>query len=421
MKILLVGSGGREHAIAWHLKKDPRVTELFIAPGNPGTAALGVNLPIAATDLPALLAWAEREKPDLTFVGPEAPLCLGLADLFEGKGFAVFGPNQYAARLEGSKVLTKRLFQDHGIATARGACFGDPLAAYAYSQGEPYPQVIKADGLAAGKGVIIAKNPEQATKAIYDIMERRVFGDAGAQIVIEECLTGPEVSLMAITDGQSLRLLPVAQDHKRIGDGDTGPNTGGMGAYAPARFLSDAAREEIVQTILLPLLAALRQEGIDYRGVLYAGLMLTPKGPQMLEINVRLGDPETQVLLPLLETSLVDIAQAVVARKLGDLTLAFNALTAVGIVLAAPGYPEAPRLGGAIEITGPAPQDAILFHAGTREQNGQVVTSGGRVITATAWAADFATARKLAYAAVETVRFPGLQFRHDIGAQAGAA
>ena len=424
MKILLLGSGGREHAIAWHLKKDPRVTALFIAPGNPGTAELGTNLPIAAADLPALLAWARKEKPDLTFVGPEAPLCLGLADLFEENGLPVFGPNRNAARLEGSKVLTKQIFQKHGIPTAPGACFTSALDAYRYSQGQPYPQVIKADGLAAGKGVIIARNPEEATKAIYNIMERRVFGEAGAAIVIEECLTGPEVSFLAITDGQNLQLLPLAQDHKRIGDNDTGANTGGMGAYAPARFLSDAVRQEIVDRVLKPLLAALRAEGIDYQGILYAGLMLAPQGPQMLEINVRLGDPETQVVLPLLETSLIDIAQAVRARKLGTLQLRFNDLSAVGIVLAAPGYPEAPRLGGAIEGLTPSNLPAanrIVFHAGTQLENGTLVTSGGRVATVTAWDRDFAAARQSAYQAVRTVNFEGMQFRTDIGAGAGTA
>jgi len=419
MKILLLGSGGREHAIAWHLKKDPRVTALFIAPGNPGTAQLGTNLPISATDLPALLAWAQKEKPDLTFVGPEAPLCLGIADLFEAHGLPVFGPNQNAARLEGSKVLTKRIFQKHDIPTAPGACFSNALEAYRYSQAQPYPQVIKADGLAAGKGVIIARNPEEATKAIYNIMERRVFGDAGASLVIEECLTGPEVSFLAITDGHDLQLLPLAQDHKRIGNRDTGANTGGMGAYAPARFLSDAVKQEIVDRVLKPLLAALRAEGIDYQGILYAGLMLAPSGPQMLEINVRLGDPETQVVLPLLETSLIDIAQAVRARKLGELQLRFNDLSAVGIVLAAPGYPESPRLGGAIEGLAPSPSaDRIVFHAGTKMEDGVLVTSGGRVATVTAWARDFATARKHAYQAVPAVKFEGMQFRTDIGAKA---
>ena len=422
MKILLLGSGGREHAIAWHLKKDPRVTALFIAPGNPGTAELGTNLPLAATDLPALLAWARKEQPDLTFVGPEAPLCLGLADLFEENGLPVFGPNRNAARLEGSKVLTKQIFQKHGIPTAPGACFTGALDAYRYSQAQPYPQVIKADGLAAGKGVIIARNPEEATKAIYNIMERRVFGEAGAALVIEECLTGPEVSFLAITDGHDLQLLPLAQDHKRIGDHDTGANTGGMGAYAPARFLSDEVRKEIVDRVLTPLLAALRAEGIDYQGILYAGLMLAPQGPQMLEINVRLGDPETQVVLPLLETSLIDIAQAVRERKLGALQLRFNDLSAVGIVLAAPGYPEAPRLGGTIEGLRPSSEkNRIVFHAGTQLDNGTLVTSGGRVATVTAWERDFASARRSAYEAVRDVRFEGMQFRTDIGARAETA
>ncbi len=423
MKVLVIGSGGREHAIAWHLLKDPRVTQLFVAPGNAGTAQLGTNLPISVTDLPALLAWAEKEKPDLTVVGPEAPLCAGIVDLFQAKGLPVFGPNAKASQLEGSKVFTKKFFQKYRIPTAPGACFDDPLAAFRYSQKQPYPQVIKADGLAAGKGVVIAKTPLEAAQAIHQIMERRVFGDAGAQLVIEGCLTGPEISFLAITDGKSLQLLPLAQDHKRVGDGDTGLNTGGMGAYAPARFLDDATKRRIVDEILHPILDGLRAEGIDYQGVLYAGLMLTPDGPQMLEINCRLGDPETQVVLPLLETSLVDIAQAVAKRELDKLPLQFNALSAVGIVLAAPGYPESPRLGEAIQgLDKPVPQkDRFLFHAGTQKRDGKVLTSGGRVATVTAWGSDFETARRLAYETVGAVRFPGAIYRHDIGAKAGVS
>ena len=421
MKVLLIGSGGREHAIAWHLKKDPRVTELFISPGNAGTAQLGTNLEIPVTDLTTLLAWAEKEKPDLTIVGPEAPLCAGIVDLFQERRLPIFGPNKRASQLEGSKVFTKQFFQNHHIPTAPGACFSNPLEAYAYSQKQPYPQVIKADGLAAGKGVIIAGNPSEATQAIYAIMERRVFGEAGARIVIEACLTGPEISFLAITDGRSLQLLPLAQDHKRVGDNDTGPNTGGMGAYAPARFLTDTVRQQIIDTVLLPILDGLRKEGIDYQGVLYAGLMLTPSGPQMLEINCRLGDPETQVVLPLLETSLIDIADAVARRELAALPLQFNNLNAVGIVLASSGYPESPRLGDPIEgldKVDPKKKDRFVFHAGTQKRNGKTLTSGGRVATVTAWHTDFETARKIANETVSTVRFPGAVFRRDIGAKA---
>ncbi|MDE1169642.1 MAG: phosphoribosylamine--glycine ligase [Verrucomicrobium sp.] len=419
MKVLVIGSGGREHAIAWHARKDPRVTGLFIAPGNAGTAQLGTNLPIAANDLPGLLAWAEKERPDWTIVGPEEPLCLGVVDRFAEKGLAAFGPNQSAARLEGSKAFAKRLFLKHRLPTAAGAIFSDPLEAYAHSQKAPYPQVIKADGLAAGKGVVIAKNPDEAAKAIYRIMERRAFGDAGREVVIEECLTGPEISVLAVTDGKTYQLLPLAQDHKRVGDGDTGPNTGGMGAYAPARFLDEATRRRIEEEVLAPLLAALPKEGIDYKGILYAGLMLTPTGPQLLEINCRLGDPETQVILPLLETPLVDIAAAVARGELGSLELRFNDLSALGVVAAAPGYPEAPRLDGPIEgIDLPATGNRYVFHAGTGTKGGRTVTRGGRVATAVAWDRDLETARRHAYELVEGIGFAGKVFRRDIGARA---
>ncbi len=289
-----------------------------------------------------------------------------------------------------------------------------------------YPQVIKADGLAAGKGVIIAKTPAEAAAAIYQIMEKRIFGDAGNSILIEECLTGPEVSFLAITDGTALQLLPLAQDHKRVGEGDTGPNTGGMGAYAPARFLTEETKTRVIEDVLKPILAALRAEGLDYQGVLYAGLMLTPTGPQMLEINVRLGDPETQAVLPLLETPLIDIADAVAQRELAACPLTFNALSAVTVVLAAPGYPDDPQLGGT--ITGPgftkpvADKNRTVFHAGTKlQKDGAIVTSGGRVAAVTAWGKDFETARKNAYAGIEDIAFPGMHYRRDIGAKAGIA
>ena len=424
MKVLLIGSGGREHAMAWHLKKDPRVRDLFISPGNAGTAQLGKNLAIPVSDLPALLAWAEREKPDLTLVGPEAPLCAGIVDLFREKGLPIFGPDRKAAQLEGSKVFTKRFFQRHGIPTAPGACFSDPVEAYRHSQGQPYPQVIKADGLAAGKGVVIARHPAEAAMAIFRIMERRVFGEAGAQVVIEECLTGPEVSFLAVTDGQTLQLLPLAQDHKRVGDGDTGANTGGMGAYAPARFLGDAARQDIIDRILYPILEGLRREGIDYQGILYAGLILSPAGPQHAGDQLPPGRPGNAGRAP----SFGNLAPRHRARPWPGgtsptLPLRFNDLSAVGIVLAAPGYPEAPRLGDPIEGLDQPPShgDRFLFHAGTQRRGNRILTSGGRVATATAWHRDFETARRAAYEAAGTVRFPGAVLRRDIGARAGVA
>lgn len=423
MKILLLGSGSREHALAWHFRKDPRVSHLFIAPGNAGTATLGTNLPIAATDVAALLAWAEKEQPALTFVGPEAPLCVGVVDAFQAAGFLIFGPNQKAAQLEGSKVFTKNILLKHGIPTGRGQSFTDPLAAYAYSQQQPYPQVIKADGLAAGKGVIIAQNPEEAVKAIYRIMEQRIFGAAGAQLLIEECLVGQEISILAVTDGLSVQVLPTAQDHKRLLDDDRGPNTGGMGAYAPAPFYTPELAETIKTTILDPTLVSLRAEGIDYQGVLYVGLMLTAQGPKVLEFNVRLGDPETQVVLPLLETPLYDIAQAVARRELSQLPLRYNSRHAVGIVLSAYNYPENPRQGDV--ITGldqfQKSSHVAIFHGGTQAKNQRTLTAGGRVLTVTAWADQLTEARQLAYQAVSQVTFAGAHYRRDIGAKSTLA
>jgi phosphoribosylamine--glycine ligase len=419
MKVLVIGSGGREHAIAWKLRQDARVKKIFIAPGNAGTALVGENVPLAVTEVERLVAWAKSERPDLTIVGPEAPLVAGVVDAFEREGLAIFGPNRKAAQLEASKQFTKNILVKYGLPTAKSQTFTRSLEAHAASTAFGYPQVIKADGLAAGKGVVIATSPEEAARAIYDMLDRGVFGEAGKLILIEEFLTGPEASLMAVTDGDSFQLLPAAQDHKRIGEGDTGPNTGGMGAYAPAPVVTPALRERIEREIFTPLLAGLKQEGIDYRGILYAGLMLTPEGPKVLEFNVRFGDPECQVLLPLLKTPLVDVAQAVQERKLAQLPLAFHQQAAVGVVLAAANYPGEPRTGEAIAgLPGPASGPQAIFQGGTKEKAGRIVTSGGRVLTVTAWAPDLAAAAKLAYAAVEPVQFAGRQFRRDIAAQA---
>jgi phosphoribosylamine--glycine ligase len=417
MKILVIGGGGREHAIVWKLKQDTPDASLFVAPGNAGTAGLAHNLPIAAADIGALVAWAEKERPDYTWVGPEVPLCAGLVDAFEERRWPIFGPNKKAAQLEGSKSFTKNLLEKYHLPTARGKSFTDPLAAYAYSQKLGFPQVVKADGLAAGKGVIIAEAPEEAARAIYHIMERRVFGAAGAQVLIEEFLTGVEASVHAITDGKTFRLLPAAQDHKKIGEGDTGLNTGGMGAYAPTPLVTPELEKEVAATIFEPLLRAFQTEGIDYRGVLYAGLMLTREGPKILEFNARLGDPETQVLLPLLETPLTDIMQAVHDRTLDRLELRFRKRAAMAVVLAAANYPGEPRLGDKIEGLAAAAADdqGQVFHAGTKTERGVVVTSGGRVLAVTAWAGDLREARERAYSLGSKIKFAGMQYRRDIG------
>ena len=418
MKILLIGSGGREHAMAWKLREDDPAVELFLAPGNAGTAELGTNLPLSATDLDGLLAWASKEKPDLTIVGPEAPLCAGVVDRFEAAGLAIFGPNQVAARLEGSKVYTKEILLKHGLPTAGGASFTDSkLAAEYLAQRPNFPQVLKADGLAAGKGVIIAKTLAEAQEALAQIMDERVFGDAGNQLVIEEFMAGREMSVHVITDGQSHVILPIAQDHKKLGDGDTGLNTGGMGAYAPAPFARPELQADIARQVVEPTLAAFRAEGIDFRGILFIGLIWTKEGPSILEFNVRGGDPETQVLLPLLDVPLVELFQAVRERRLGKVPLKLNAKHAVTIVMAAAGYPGTPEAGAEIKGLEEEIPGTYVFHAGTKQAGGKVVAAGGRVLSVTGWAGDLATARELAYRRVAKIHFAGCQYRRDIAAR----
>jgi phosphoribosylamine--glycine ligase len=420
MKILLLGSGGREHAIAWRLRQDDPTVELFIAPGNAGTARIGTNLPLSATDLDGLFAWAQKEKPDLTIVGPEAPLCAGVVDRFEQAGLPIFGPNAAAARLEGSKVYSKNFVLKHHLPTAPGFCFSDSASALDYSRKyNTYPQVLKADGLAAGKGVVIAQTAAEAEATIRQIMDERVFGEAGAQLIIEECSVGREMSVHVVTDGIAHIVLPIAQDHKRIGENDTGLNTGGMGAYAPAPFATSELKAEISAKIVKPVLAAFQKEGIDFRGILYIGLMWTKSGPSIIEFNVRGGDPETQVLLPLIQTPLVEIFQAVREQRLGALTVKFNALHAVSIVMAAAGYPGTPQTGATInglDHESDLP-DTTVFHAGTKQAGRHVVTGGGRVLSVTAWGADLARARELAYHRVSKIHFAGCQVRRDIGAR----
>jgi phosphoribosylamine---glycine ligase len=423
MKILIIGSGGREHAIAWKFKVEDPSAKLYIAPGNAGTAQLGENLPIAANKIEELAAWAEKNRPDITFVGPEVPLCLGVVDAFEKLGLPIFGPNAKAAQLEGSKVFTKNILQKYNLPTAKGKSFTDPNEAHAYSQTLGYPQVIKADGLAAGKGVLIAQTPWEAALAINQVMVEKAFGKAGSQVLLEEFLVGREASIHVITDGDAYRYFPVSQDHKRIGDNDTGANTGGMGAYAPAPLVDDAMRQKIDETILKPLFAAFKQEGIDFRGILYAGLMLTEQGPKVLEFNVRFGDPETQVLLPLLETPLVEVVRAVNQKRLAKLDLKFRSISAVSVVMASANYPGDPVLGDVIHGLDQISDEKgslVVFHAGTKKNGRDIVTSGGRVLTVTAWAKDLSKARELAYHGVSKIQFAGAQFRYDIAARLSA-
>jgi phosphoribosylamine---glycine ligase len=418
MKILLIGSGGREHAIGWRLRQDDPSVELFTAPGNAGTGLIGTNLPISGTDLDALVAWAQKEKPDLTVVGPEAPLCAGVVDRFEKAGFPIFGPNEAAARLEGSKVFTKNFLLKYHLPTAPGACFSDAASALAYSRGKnDFPQVLKADGLAAGKGVIIAKDHAEAGQTIRDIMETRIFGDAGSQLLIEDFLPGREMSIHVLTDGISHFILPISQDHKKLGEGDSGPNTGGMGAYAPAPFATAELQSQISREVVEPVLAALRQESIDFRGILYIGIIWTKDGPGILEFNVRGGDPETQILLPLIDTPLVAIFQAIREQRLGKLDIRLNSKHAVTIVLAAAGYPGTPETGVPINGLEVELPDTEIFQAGTKKVEDNTVTNGGRVLSVTAWAASLAEARELAYQRVAKIHFAGNQYRRDIAAR----
>ena len=420
MRILVIGSGGREHALVWKVAQSKRGTKLFCAPGNSGIAELAECVSIAATDIDKLAAFASEKKIDLTIVGPETPLCAGIVDGFQAKGLRIFGPNKRAAQLEGSKVFSKKLLLKYNVPTAVAAVFDKADAARAHVREVGAPIVVKADGLAAGKGVIVAQSVEEADKAITEIMEQKAFGAAGAQVVIEECLRGEELSVMALVDGNSFQVLASAQDHKRALDGDCGPNTGGMGAYSPTPLLNDKLNEQIAK-IFRQTLAGLQTEGIEYRGVLYAGLMITKRGPQVLEFNCRFGDPETQVVLPRMDSDLVDAAEATIDGTLDRLPLKWTSDAAVCVVMAAGGYPGPYERGQPIAGLKEASRldKVCVFHAGTRrDANGQIVTDGGRVLGVTARGANIEQAARRAYEAVERIHFDGAHFRRDIAARA---
>lgn len=420
MKILVIGGGGREHALVWKLSRSERVSHIICAPGNAGIEELAECVPVAATEIDKLLAVAVEQQIDLTVVGPEAPLCAGIVDAFQAKGLKIFGPNQCAAQLEGSKVFAKELLLKNGVPTAAAEIFEDAAAAKAFVRKTGAPIVVKADGLAAGKGVIVAQSVAEAEQAIEEIMVRRVFGPAGARVVIEQCLRGEELSVMALVDGQTVQMLAAAQDHKRVFDHDQGPNTGGMGAYSPTPVLGAELSGRVME-IFQRTLAGLRAEGIDYRGVLYAGLMLTDDGPMVLEFNCRFGDPETQVVVPRMDFDLVDALAATVAGRLEALTLRWKRAAAVCVVLAAGGYPGAYERGVSIAGLKAAAQlaNVCVFHAGTkRDASGGVVTDGGRVLGVTALGDGIADAVGAAYGAVELIQFSGAHFRRDIAARA---
>ncbi len=416
MNILLIGSGGREHALAWAIARSPLCRRLLVAPGNPGTAALAENVALDVADHGAVLDLCRREAVDLVVVGPEGPLVAGLVDDLAAAGIRAFGPTAAAARLEGSKAFTKELCREAGIPTAAFARFGEADTAKAYVRAQGAPIVVKADGLAAGKGVVVAATVAEAEAAI-DAMLGGALGAAGAELVIEECLVGEEASFFALCDGTRALPLASAQDHKRAHDGDTGPNTGGMGAYSPAPVLTPALERQVMEEIVAPTLAAMRARGTPYRGVLYAGLMITAEGPKLIEYNCRFGDPETQVLMPRLASDLVEALVAACDGTLGAVEIRWRDEAALTVVLAARGYPGAVERGSA--IGGVAAAEALegvtVFHAGTALMDGGLVAAGGRVLNVTATGAGIAEARARAYAAVERIDWPEGFCRRDIG------
>ena len=423
MRILVVGSGGREHALCWAIAASPLCDALYCAPGNPGIAEEATCVDVAASDSEGLLALCRREKIDFVVVGPEAPLVAGLVDRLEASGIAAFGPTAAAAALEGSKGFTKDLCAKYGIPTAAYRRFRDAASAKDHVRAKGAPIVIKADGLAAGKGVTVAMSEAQALAAIDDALLDNRFGKAGAELVVEEFLAGEEASFFALVDGANALPLASAQDHKRVGDGDTGPNTGGMGAYSPAPCLTPALEQDVMVRIIRPTVAAMAQEGKPYKGVLYAGLMLTERGPQLIEYNVRFGDPECQVLLPRLKSDLLPALIAARDGVLKDFDLRWHDETALCVVLAAKGYPDAPERGSVIRglAEAAALPGVTLFHAGTKRQGQDIVADGGRVLDVVALGATVAEAQKRAYDAVDRIRWPQGFCRRDIGWRAISA
>ena len=417
MKILVIGSGGREHAILWKLSQSPRVTQLLCAPGNAGTAQLAINYPVAAADLPSLVALVKSQSVDLTIVGPDGPLAEGIVDLFQSEGLRIFGPCAAASLLEASKSFAKGFMVRHGIPTGESDSFSESEDALEHCRMASYPLVVKADGLALGKGVVIAQNQTEAETAIKQMMVDKVFGDAGNTVVIEEFLTGPECSLHALVDRTHYLLFPDAKDHKRALDGDLGLNTGGMGTISPSGVLDAAMQERVREEILEPFVKGLAADGLPFHGMLFPGLMITPEGPKVLEFNCRFGDPETQVLMCRLKTDLLDLIEATVDGKLSEMQPLWDDRVAVCIVLASAGYPgpiEKGKVITGLESASSDP-DIVIFHAGTALKEGKVVTNGGRVLGITALGATLEEARSKAYAVADKIEFEGKHLRRDIG------
>ncbi len=421
MKVLVVGSGGREHALCWAIAGSPLLTKLYCAPGNPGIAAVAECIDINVLDIPSLVGFAQDNAIDLVFPGPEAPLVAGLTDAMDAAGIPCCGPTRAAAQLEGSKTFTKEIADAAGIPTALWERFENADSARAFVRRRGTPIVVKADGLAAGKGVVVAMTEDAALAAIDAMMDQKVFGDSGAAVVIEECLVGEEVSLFALCDGEDALLLGSAQDHKRVGDGDTGPNTGGMGAYSPVPCFSPELEQACMDKMIRPALKEMARRGMPFRGILFAGLMLTGEGAKLIEFNVRFGDPECQVLLARMKSDLLPALQAACDGELGDFDLRWNDQASVAVVMAARGYPEAPERGSVIAgLDAAAAQSGVaVFHAGTETgPDGTILAAGGRVLTICATAPDLKQARDRAYAGVDAINWPEGFCRRDIGARA---
>jgi phosphoribosylamine---glycine ligase len=420
MKVLVIGSGGREHALVWKLKQSPAIDRLYCAPGNAGTSAIAENVSIAATDLQGLVRFAKENEVDLTVVGPDDPLAMGIVDLFVAEGLRIFGPGKSAARLESSKIFAKELMRSQNVPTAQARTFSDSDAALAYCEEMQFPVVIKADGLALGKGVIIAENNATARSTVEMMMKEARFGEAGRRIVIEEFLRGSECSIHALVDGKNYRLLESARDHKRAFDGDEGPNTGGMGAFSPANNWGAALQSRFEKEVMGPMLRGLAKENVVYRGLLYPGLMITADGPRVLEFNCRFGDPETQALMPRLKSDLLPMLEATIDGRIDNCAIQWDERRSVTVVLASGGYPGKYETGKTISGLDAAAKlpDVQIFHAGTRRANNEIVTSGGRVLAVTALGSTIDEARGRAYEAVGIIQFEGVHYRRDIAQSA---
>lgn len=420
MKVLVVGGGGREHALVWKIAQSPKVTKVYCAPGNAGISEQATIVPIRANDLNGLLEFASKEKVDLTVVGPEEPLTKGIVDLFESKGLSIFGSSQRAAEIEGSKAFAKEMMRKYGVPTATCKIFEGREEAIAYIRKQGAPIVVKADGLAAGKGVIICKTVEEAIQSIEQIMVKKVFGQAGNRVVIEECLTGEEASYIAFTDGKVILPMASSQDHKQIFDGDQGPNTGGMGAYSPAPVVTEEVHERILEKILRPIIQGMGDEGRPYKGVLYAGLMIRDGHPKVLEFNARFGDPETQPVLMRMKGDIIPILEACIKGNLSQCQIEWDGRASVCVVMASKGYPGDYEKGKTIEGLKEVSrmEDVFVFHAGTAFKDGQVITSGGRVLGVTGLGEDIPRAIERTYQAVKKICWEGVHYRTDIGQKA---